>query len=70
MLLWFWKFHFKYGLSGKEFKDTFGHVGGAILGGLVSLEKPNNHDVPYLFIEEFVSVYQIHSLLIYPILWI
>ena len=49
MLLWFWKFHFKYGLLGKELKDTFGHVGGAILGGLVGLEKPNNHDVAYLF---------------------
>ncbi|GMY13451.1 alpha-dioxygenase PIOX-like [Fagus crenata] len=58
MLLWFWKFHFKYGLLGKELKDTFGHVGGAILGGLVGLEKPNNHDVAYLFTEEFVNVYR------------
>ena len=57
------KFYFRYGLSGKKFKDTFGHVGGAILGGLVGQKKPNNHSVPYSLTEEFVSVYRLHSLL-------
>ncbi|KAI3704774.1 hypothetical protein L1987_75003 [Smallanthus sonchifolius] len=52
-----------YGLLGKRFKDTFGHVGGAILGGLVGLKKPNNHGVPYSLTEEFVSVYRMHSML-------
>lgn len=52
-----------YGLLGKKFKDTFGHVGGAALGGLVGLKKPNNHGVPYSLTEEFVSVYRMHSLL-------
>ncbi|KAL4653551.1 hypothetical protein ACB092_01G312000 [Castanea dentata] len=52
-----------YGLLGKKFKDTFGHVGGAILGGLVGQKKPNNHDVPYSLTEEFISVYRLHSLL-------
>ncbi|GJQ98424.1 alpha-dioxygenase 1-like protein [Tanacetum coccineum] len=52
-----------YGLLGKKFKDTFGHVGGAILGGLVGLKKPNNHGVPYSLTEEFVSVYRMHSML-------
>ncbi|KAI3520790.1 hypothetical protein L1887_10242 [Cichorium endivia] len=52
-----------YGLLGKRFKDTFGHVGGAILGGLVGLKKPNNHGIPYSLTEEFVSVYRMHSLL-------
>ncbi|KAA8530266.1 hypothetical protein F0562_004975 [Nyssa sinensis] len=52
-----------YGLLGKKFKDTFGHIGGAILGGLVGLKKPNNHGVPYSLTEEFVSVYRMHSLL-------
>nr|XP_043631921.1 alpha-dioxygenase 1 [Erigeron canadensis] len=52
-----------YGLLGKKFKDTFGHVGGAILGGLVGQKKPNNHGVPYSLTEEFVSVYRMHSLL-------
>ncbi|XP_076945231.1 alpha-dioxygenase PIOX-like [Bidens hawaiensis] len=52
-----------YGLLGKKFKDTFGHVGGPILGGLVGLKKPNNHGVPYSLTEEFVSVYRMHSLL-------
>ncbi|PON75029.1 hypothetical protein PanWU01x14_043810, partial [Parasponia andersonii] len=56
-----------YGLLGKKFKDTFGHVGGRILGpflgGLVGLKKPNNHGVPYSLTEEFVSVYRMHSLL-------
>ncbi|KAL7232499.1 hypothetical protein ACSBR2_010505 [Camellia fascicularis] len=52
-----------YGLLGKKFKDTFGHVGGAILGGLVGLRKPENHGVPYSLTEEFVSVYRMHSLL-------
>lgn len=52
-----------YGLLGKRFKDTFGHVGGAILGGLVGLKEPNNHGVPYSLTEEFTSVYRMHSLL-------
>ncbi|KAK4603777.1 hypothetical protein RGQ29_012330 [Quercus rubra] len=52
-----------YGLLGKKFKYTFGHVGGAILGGLVGQKKPNNHSVPYSLTEEFVSVYRLHSLL-------
>ncbi|CAA3021968.1 alpha-dioxygenase 1 [Olea europaea subsp. europaea] len=52
-----------YGLLGKKFKDTFGHVGGAILGGLVGLKKPNNHGIPYSLTEEFVSVYRMHGLL-------
>lgn len=48
---------------GKKFKDTFGHVGGVVLGGLVGLKKPNNHGVPYSLTEEFVSVYRMHGLL-------
>ncbi|XP_042504920.1 alpha-dioxygenase 1-like isoform X2 [Macadamia integrifolia] len=52
-----------YGILGKKFKDTFGHVGGAILGGLVGLKKPENHGVPYSLTEEFLSVYRMHSLL-------
>ncbi|XP_019428264.1 PREDICTED: alpha-dioxygenase 1-like [Lupinus angustifolius] len=52
-----------YGLLGKKFKDTFGHVGGFILGGLVGMKKPENHGVPYSLTEEFVSVYRMHSLL-------
>jgi alpha-dioxygenase len=50
-------------LLGKKFKDTFGHVGGGILGGLVGLKKPINHGIPYSLTEEFVSVYRMHSLL-------
>ncbi|MFS7956203.1 putative hem peroxidase superfamily [Helianthus anomalus] len=53
----------RYGLLGKRFKDTYGHVGGPYLGGLVGLKKPNNHGVPYSLTEEFVSVYRLHSLL-------
>ncbi|XP_077237811.1 alpha-dioxygenase PIOX-like isoform X2 [Tasmannia lanceolata] len=52
-----------YGLLGKKFKDAFGHVGSAILGGLVGLKKPVNHGVPYSLTEEFTSVYRMHSLL-------
>ncbi|XP_043687179.1 alpha-dioxygenase 1-like isoform X2 [Telopea speciosissima] len=52
-----------YGILGKKFKDTFGHIGGPILGGLVGLKKPDNHGVPYSLTEEFVSVYRMHSLL-------
>ncbi|XP_004147442.1 alpha-dioxygenase 1 [Cucumis sativus] len=52
-----------YGLLGKKFKDTFGHVGGSILGGLVGLKKPNNHGVTYSLTEEFTSVYRMHQLL-------
>ncbi|KAF5799723.1 hypothetical protein HanXRQr2_Chr07g0307821 [Helianthus annuus] len=53
----------RYGILGKRFKDTYGHVGGPFLGGLVGLKKPNNHGVPYSLTEEFVSVYRLHSLL-------
>ncbi|XP_064982127.1 alpha-dioxygenase PIOX-like [Musa acuminata AAA Group] len=52
-----------YGLLGKKIKDTFGHIGGPALGGLVGLKKPNNHGVPYSLTEEFTSVYRMHSLL-------
>ncbi|XVE83913.1 hypothetical protein DITRI_Ditri16bG0126300 [Diplodiscus trichospermus] len=52
-----------YGLLGKQFKDTFGHIGNASLGGLVGQKKPVNHGVPYSLTEEFVSVYRMHSLL-------
>ncbi|KAL5546567.1 hypothetical protein UlMin_006254 [Ulmus minor] len=52
-----------YGLLGKKFKDSFGHIGGAVLGGLVGLKKPDNHGVPYSLTEEFVSVYRMHALL-------
>nr|KYP43075.1 Peroxidase [Cajanus cajan] len=52
-----------YGLLGKEFKDQYGHVGGAILGGLVGMRKPVNYGVPYSLTEEFVGVYRMHSLL-------
>ncbi|KAF5184570.1 alpha-dioxygenase 1-like [Thalictrum thalictroides] len=52
-----------YGLLGKKFKDAFGHVGGAILGGLVGLTSPQNHGVPYSLTEEFTSVYRMHALL-------
>uniref|UniRef100_A0A0D3HU60 Alpha-dioxygenase 1 n=1 Tax=Oryza barthii TaxID=65489 RepID=A0A0D3HU60_9ORYZ len=41
-----------YGLLGKKIKDTFGHIGGPILGGLVGLKKPNNHGVPYSLTED------------------
>ncbi|KAF9618538.1 hypothetical protein IFM89_002233, partial [Coptis chinensis] len=56
-------FFFRYGLFGKKFKDTFGHVGGAMLGGLLGLNKPETHGVPYSLTEEFVNVYRMHSLL-------
>ncbi|PHU27581.1 Alpha-dioxygenase 1 [Capsicum chinense] len=52
-----------YGLLGKKFKDTFGHVGGSSLGGFVGMKKPENHGVPYSLTEEFVSVYRMHQLL-------
>ncbi|XP_043687192.1 alpha-dioxygenase 1-like [Telopea speciosissima] len=52
-----------YGFLGKKFKDRFGHVGGAIFGGVVGLKKTENHGVPYSLTEEFVSVYRMHSLL-------
>lgn len=52
-----------HGVLGKRFKETVGHVGGAVLGGLVGLKKPNNHGVPYSLTEEFTSVYRMHSLL-------
>lgn len=48
---------------GKKFKDTFGHVGGAILGGLVGLKRSENHGVPYSLTEEFTTVYRMHPLL-------
>ncbi|GMI70040.1 hypothetical protein HRI_000673300 [Hibiscus trionum] len=56
-----------YGLLGKKFKDTFGHVGDASLGGLVGLRKPVNHGVPYSLTEEFTSVYRMHQLLPYSL---
>ncbi|XP_004489319.1 alpha-dioxygenase PIOX [Cicer arietinum] len=52
-----------YGLLGKKFKDTFGHVGNSILSGFVGMKKTENHGVPYSLTEEFVSVYRMHSLL-------
>ncbi|CAL5368252.1 unnamed protein product [Camellia sinensis] len=53
----------EYRLLGKKFKETFRHVGGAILERLVSLKKSENYGVPYSLTEEFVSVYRIHPLL-------
>jgi len=52
-----------YGLLGKKIKDTFGHIGGTALSGLVGLKKPINHGVPYSLTEEFTSVYRMHSLI-------
>ncbi|XP_048615415.1 alpha-dioxygenase 1 isoform X2 [Brassica napus] len=52
-----------YGILGKKFKDSFGHVGSSILGGIVGMKKPQNHGVPYSITEEFTSVYRMHSLL-------
>lgn len=52
-----------YGLLGKKFKDTFGHVGGGILGGLVGMKKLEDHGVPYSLTEEFTCVYRLHQLL-------
>jgi alpha-dioxygenase len=52
-----------YGLLGKKIKDTFGHIGGPALGGLVGLKEPNNHGVPYSLTEEFTSVYRMHPLI-------
>ncbi|KAL0708844.1 hypothetical protein Bca4012_075270 [Brassica carinata] len=52
-----------YGILGKKFKDSFGHVGSSILGGLVGMKKPQNHGVPYSITEDFTSVYRMHSLL-------
>jgi len=54
---------YRYGLLGKKFKDMFGHLCDAILGGLVALKKPDNHGIPYSLTEEFVSVYRMHALL-------
>ncbi|ONM34858.1 Alpha-dioxygenase 1 [Zea mays] len=50
-----------YGLLGKKIEDTFGHIGGPTLGGLVGLKKPINHGIPYSLTEEFTSVYRMHS---------
>ncbi|CAN8322003.1 unnamed protein product [Cochlearia groenlandica] len=52
-----------YGILGKKFKDSFGHVGSSILGGIVGMKKPENHGVPYSITEEFTSVYRMHPLL-------
>ncbi|KAJ0237310.1 Alpha-dioxygenase 1 [Hirschfeldia incana] len=52
-----------YGILGKKFKDSFGHVGSSILGGIVGMKKPQNHGVPYSITEDFTSVYRMHSLL-------
>jgi alpha-dioxygenase len=48
---------------GKKFKDTFGHVGNAILSGFVGMKRSENHGVPYSLTEEFASVYRMHPLL-------
>jgi len=48
---------------GKKFKDTFGHVGIALLSGYVGMKRTENHGVPYSLTEEFVSVYRMHQLL-------
>jgi alpha-dioxygenase len=56
-------FYFRYGLLGKKFKDTFGHVGNAILSGFVGMKRSENHGVPYSLTEEFASVYRMHPLL-------
>lgn len=48
---------------GKKFKDSFGHILGPILSGLVGLKKPRDHGVPYSLTEEFVSAYRMHALL-------
>ncbi|WMV17515.1 hypothetical protein MTR67_010900 [Solanum verrucosum] len=53
-----------YGLLGKKFKDTFGHIRGDFwLSGFVGMKKPRNHGVPYSLTEEFSSVYRMHQLL-------
>ncbi|KAK4712545.1 hypothetical protein R3W88_007058 [Solanum pinnatisectum] len=53
-----------YGLLGKKFKDTFGHIGGDFwLSGLVGMKKPTNNGLPYSLTEEFSSVYRMHQLL-------
>lgn len=48
---------------GKKFKDSFGHICGPVLSGLVGLKKPIDHGIPYSLTEEFVSVYRMHCLL-------
>ncbi|KAF5730323.1 alpha-dioxygenase 2 [Tripterygium wilfordii] len=52
-----------YGIMGKKFKDTFGHVFGSLFSGFVGLDKPEDHGVSYSLTEEFVSVYRMHALL-------
>lgn len=54
---------YRYGFLGKKFKDSFGHICGPILSGLVGLKKPRDHGIPYSLTEEFVSVYRMHCLL-------
>jgi len=55
----------RYGLLGKKFKDTFGHIGDSILGGLVGMKKPDNHGVPYSLQKNLsVSIDCINSYLI------
>jgi hypothetical protein len=48
---------------GKKFKDTFGHLGVAILSGYVGMKRTENHGVPYSLTEDFSSVYRMHPLL-------
>ncbi|WJX65443.1 Alpha-dioxygenase PIOX [Trifolium repens] len=52
-----------YGILGKKFKDTFGHLGVAILSGYVGMKRTENHGVPYSLTEDFSSVYRMHPLL-------
>ncbi|XP_031478893.1 alpha-dioxygenase PIOX [Nymphaea colorata] len=52
-----------YGLLGKKFKDTFGHLGNPELSGFIGTYKAENHAVPYSLTEEFTAVYRMHSLL-------
>lgn len=54
---------YRYGFLGKKFKDSFGHICGPILSGLVGLKKPRDHGIPYSLTEEFASVYRMHCLL-------
>ncbi|MCE0481581.1 Alpha-dioxygenase 1 [Datura stramonium] len=48
-----------YGLLGKKFKDTFGHVGDSILSGVVGAKKTENYGVPYSLTEEFENLSRI-----------
>ncbi|CAN6448611.1 unnamed protein product [Victoria cruziana] len=52
-----------YGLLGKKFKESFGHLGNPELSGFIGMNKPENHGVPYSLTEEFTAVYRMHPLL-------